>query len=220
MTSTLLGSSSFSWSAIDRRTPTVGDYFNLASGRVVLLLGSPGDLAYAFSLLDAIGSANTSIREIDVQPYGGTIPSGYDYALVVAAPDKLPASGLPFEPRAGDFTLAGDAPGGALRAEFGQPFGLLEVDSQASPALYASYWKDPAVTAGLARIAPSVLTEQTGDVFLFDAERATYSSTTPGRRVPDAVDPLRKALPLLLVVFAVLLALLLWLTSRRARNAS
>lgn len=221
MTATLLGTSSFSWSGIGREAETVGDFFNLASGRVVVLLGDPSDLYYAFSLLDAVGASNTSIRDIDVKPYSGTIPSGYDYAIVVAAPSKLPSSGLPLQPDVQSFSIRDRDSGNVVyTARYAQPFGVLEVDSKASPVLYASYWKDPSVTAGLDRIAPAELAEQTGDVFLFDAERATYSTRAGRSPHGAAVDPFRKSLLLVAIVFFVLLGGLLALTARRARSTS
>jgi hypothetical protein len=219
MTATLLGTSSFSWGASNRQAESVGDFFNLASGRVVVLLGAPSDLSYAFALLDAVGTVNTEIRDIDVEPYDGTIPSGYDYAIVVAAPERLSGMKLPLSPGASNFALRDGTGNAAYRAQFAQPFGVLEVDGKASPVLYATYWKDRSATAGLARIAPEELAEQTGEVFVFDAERATYSSVE-NRPHYAAIDPLRRWLPLVLTVFFVLLALLLVITARRARSAS
>jgi Bacterial cellulose synthase subunit len=219
MTATLLGTSSFSWGSINRQAESVGDFFNLASGRVAVLLGSPSDLSYAFALLDAAGTINTSIRDIDVKPYDGTIPSGYDYAIVVAAPEQLSGVSLPLSPSASNFALRDGSGNAAYHAQFAQPFGVLEVDGKGSPALYATYWKDRSATAGLARIAPAELAEQTGEVFLFDAERATYSSNE-NRPHYTATDPLRRWLPLVLTVFSVLLITLIVITARRARNAS
>jgi Bacterial cellulose synthase subunit len=221
MTATLLGNSSFSWDSVVRETETVGDFVNLASGRVVVLLGAPSDLHYAFSLLDGVGAVNTSIRDIDVKPYTGSIPDGYDYAIVVAAPEKLPTGGLPLQPSAQNFSVRDRDTGAVVyTARYAQPFGVLQVDTRNSPTLYASYWKDPSVTAGLDRIDPAELAEQTGDVFMFDDERATYSTRAARTPRSAAVDPFKKSWPLILGVFILLLAAVLLLTARRARSAS
>jgi hypothetical protein len=221
MTTSLLGTSSISWGSVVRRADGVGDFYNLASGRVVVLIGSSSDVSYAFSLLDGLGATNTSIRQLDVQPYDGTIPEGYDYAIVVAAPDRLSGVDLPLLPGAHEFTIKGESSGNVVyRARYAQPFGVLEVDSKGSPALYATYWKDPSAAQGLSRIAPGELAEQAGDVVLFDQERATYSSPPQRARQRPDVDPLRKALLPVLGVFGVLLLALLAWTALRARAAS
>jgi hypothetical protein len=221
MTATLLGTSSFSWGTVARQAESIGEFYNLASGRLVVLLGDRTDLHAAFALLDSIGATNTTIRDIDVKPYAGTIPDGFDYAVVAAAPDKLPATGLPLHAGSSDFSVK-DRDGGnvAYTARYAQPFGILQVDSAGSPILYASYWKDASAMEGLSRIAPGELAEQTGDVFLFDAEHATYESRAARAPHRAATDPFRKSLILVLVVFAVLLGILLLLTARRARRAS
>jgi hypothetical protein len=220
MTASLLGTSSFTWSSVERRSQSIGEFFNLVSGRVVVLLGARTDASYAFALLDALGTVNTSIRQIDVQDYSGGIPSGYDYAIVVAAPERLSGADLPLQSNDQGFTVRDDAAKDvALRAQYAQPFGVLEVDAHGSPALYATYWKDPSVTAGIGRIAPAELAEQSDDLFLFDAERATYSSVAD-RPHRTAVDPLRERLLWILILFAVLLLAVLAFTARRARKAS
>lgn len=221
MTTSLLGTSSMTWSSVDRRADSIGDFYNLASGRVVVLVGSPAMVPYAFAVLNTLGSVNTSIRELDVEPYDGSIPKGYDYAIVVAAPDLLSGASLTLTPGAANFTLADDSSGaGAYRASYGQPFGVLEVDTKGSPILYATYWKDATAASSIALIAPARLAEQADDVLMFNREQAAYSAF-PGRlHAAAAGDPVRRLLIPGAIAFVVLLAGLLFLTARRARSSS
>lgn len=223
MTVSLLPSSNFSWDSVRQATPTVGDFYASASGRVVALVSDPSLAPYAFSVLSSLGTVNSAIKQLDVAPFKGSIPAGYDYAIVIAAPDKLAGVGVPLNSDGKAFTI--DAQGGdgnpkaLYRAQYSQAFGVLEV-AKTMPVLVATYWKDAAATRGLDQIAPAELAAQTDDIFLFDQEMATYSSTTPHPHAIAKLDPIRQAMVPIIGLFLIALLALIAFAARRARSAS
>ncbi|GAC1387844.1 MAG: hypothetical protein NVSMB31_00820 [Vulcanimicrobiaceae bacterium] len=223
MTTSLLGSSSFSWDALDRGVHSVGDFYNMASGRVAVLVAGESLVPYAFSVLDSLGSVNASVKQLDVQAFNGTIPSGYDYAIVVSAPDQLNSFSIPLKPGGKDFSLIEKSSGKVVyRAQYSQPFGILQVGAKEAPStLFATYWKDAAVAAGLRRISPSEIAAQSDDVFLFNQEQATYSSTADSPAAHRGkVDRVRQAMIPIIGVFILVLLGLIIFTAQRARRVS
>ncbi|MDP9016687.1 MAG: cellulose biosynthesis cyclic di-GMP-binding regulatory protein BcsB, partial [Candidatus Eremiobacteraeota bacterium] len=223
MTTSLLGSSTVSWDTLDRGLHSVGDFYNMASGRVAVLVAGDSLVPYAFAVLDSLGTVNASVKQLDVQAYNGSIPDGYDYAIVVSPPDQLGSFSVPLKPGGKDFSLIEKSSGKVLyRAQYAQPFGILQVGAKEAPStLFATYWKDPGVAAGLSRIEPSEVAAQSDDVFLFNQEQATYSSTadTPAAH-RGKVDRVRQAMIPIIGVFALLLLALIMFTAQRARRAS
>ncbi|MFN2527908.1 MAG: cellulose biosynthesis cyclic di-GMP-binding regulatory protein BcsB [Candidatus Baltobacteraceae bacterium] len=225
MTVSLLNSSSFSWDGTTRTAPSVGDFYNMAAGRVVALVGDVSLVPYAFKVLDSLGTINSSIKQLDVKQYDGSIPDGYDYAVIVAQPAKLSDLSLPLNPNGSTFSIASNAQaaggGNAVyRAHYSQPFGVLEVAKSSTPALVATYWKSSSVTRGLGRVSPAELSSQTDNIFIYNEETATYSTTVPRAHSIPKGDALRKAMLPILGVFALALLALVIFTARRARNVS
>lgn len=221
MTVSLLSSSSLAWDGVSRAPQSVGDFYNMASGRVVALVSDPSLVPYAFSVLDSLGTINSSIKQLDVKPFDGTIPDGYDYAVVVSRPSDLSKLNVPLDPNGTAFSIRSNAGSGdsIYKAQYSQPFGVLEVAKDA-PALVATFWKDSAAMRGLERIAPAELAAQTDDVFIFNQETAQYSSMTPRPHAIPTGDALRKAMLPILGAFVLALLALIVFTARRARNVS
>jgi hypothetical protein len=104
ITASLLDSSSFSWSSVERRPPTVESFITALNGRVVVLV-EPSVTRAAFHLLDEVGKMNSAIDRLDVARYDGEVPDGYDYAIVFAPPDALAGLQLPARAEAPAFRV-------------------------------------------------------------------------------------------------------------------
>jgi hypothetical protein len=212
-TTTLFDDTYFRWDGVTPYTLSVGEFFRSASGRLVVLVQSDQLIPYAFSLLSALGSGNTNITSIDVVPFTGAIPKGYDAAIVVAPLDQLSGWPLPLTSNGNEITLGKGAPD--FSASYRDPFGVLQtarVDD--TPTLVASYWKDSAATTGLDQFGFPTLADQTDRVFMFQGQNALYATTAP--RVRDIPRPflLRAAYPIGGAIVA-LLSLIVVLARRK-----
>lgn len=194
-TTTLYEDAHFQWDGVTQYTPSVGDFFRSAAGRVAVLIGDDRLVPYAFSLVATMGSGNFGITSLDVEPFEGTVPKNYDAVIVVAPLDRLSNLALPLTQRGTAFALGDGAP--PVIARYQDPFAVLEATRTAGvPVLVASYWKDPSVTGGLGDIGYAQIAAQTDRVFMFRGSETLYASTGP--RVRDLPQPLllRAALPI------------------------
>ncbi len=214
-TASLAADTNFQWDSVDRRRLSVGEFFRAASGNVVVLIDDKARDGGAFALVSAIGTVNTSIRSIDVKPFDGTIPSGYDYAIVVASGDKVNGLQPPLQVNGQDFSIAShDGKTVRYRADYSAPFGVLETAQPSGvPALIETYWKDSGVLSNLTRVQPDDLAAQTDDVFLFNSRQATYADTEPRPRPRG--DAFSNATPWIIIGFIILLIAVVFLASRR-----
>lgn len=194
-TTTVFATTNFHWDGITTYTPSVGDFIRGAAGRVVVLVENDQLVPYAFSLLKTIGAGNTNIAAIDVRPFTGTVPEGYDAAIVVAPLARLGAWPLLLSGNGDRFGLAKNAP--VLDARFEDPFGVLETARiGTTPTLVASYYRDLAAIQGLDQFSFTTLGDQSDRIFIFRGSQALYASTAPRPR--DIPQPLlnRAALPI------------------------
>jgi hypothetical protein len=194
-TTTLFDDAHFQWDGITQYTPSVGDFFRSAAGRIAVLISDDQLVPYAFSLVATIGSGNANIKTLDVLAYDGTIPKNYDAVIVVAPLDRLSKLVLPLTQRGDGFALGDGAP--RIVARYQDPFALLQTTRAGGvPVLVASYWKDASVTAGLGDFGYTQIAGQTDRVFMFRGSDALYASTGP--RLRDLPQPLllRAALPI------------------------
>jgi len=214
-TATLMSDTNFQWDSVDRRQLSVGDFIRAASGNVGVLVDNPAHDGAAFALVSAIGTVNANVRSIDVQPFDGTVPGGYDYAIVVGAPDKVDALNPPLQANGQDFTLyASDGKTVRYKADYSAPFGVLETtDANGTPTLVETYWKDQTTLNTVARLDPDDMAAQTDNIFVFNTREATYSATQSRRRPQQ--ENINLTAPLVIAAFFLLLLLIVFLASRR-----
>jgi hypothetical protein len=214
-TASLAADTNFQWDSVDRRQLSVGDFIRAASGNVGVLIDDPAHDGAAFALVSAIGTVNANVRSIDVKAFDGTVPSGYDYAIVVGAPDKIDALNPPLRANGQDFSIYGsDGKTVRFKADYSAPFGVLETaDANGTPTLLETYWKSPSTLDGVAHLDPEDLAAQTDTVFVFNARAATYSHTASRPRPQqDRVNP---TAPLAMGLFVILLLGIVFVASRR-----
>ena len=89
MTASISNSSYLSWSGLDTSVAGISDFLKTVNGRVVLLLGDDSLTQQAFHLMSELGRVDRRIGTLTAAKFDGTIPAGYDYAIVVAPPDQL-----------------------------------------------------------------------------------------------------------------------------------
>jgi hypothetical protein len=174
LTATLLDSSSFSWGNVDRQPPSIESFITALSGRVVVLV-APGFTRAAFHVMGEIGKMNAAIAYLDVGPYGGSVPAGYDYAIVFAPPEAL--DGYHLGMRAAEPVFAAVNPTDDARV-FGAAadtnVGLLQLGNAAgTPLLAVTYHGAPSSIALLEGVRAGQLTAQVANVSVVDQRGVT-----------------------------------------------
>jgi hypothetical protein len=214
-TATLNADTNFQWDGISHRRLSVGEFIRAVSGRVVVLVDDPARDADAFALVSAIGTVNASIRSIDVQPFTGAVPAGYDYAIVLGSGDHVAGLGAPLRVDTPNFTIyANDGKTVRYQATYSTPFGVLETTrSNGTPTLVATYWKSAAVLSGITDLNPDDLAAQTDNVLVFNATQATYSDESRMPIQREGSYPI--ALWLIIGLFILLLIAVVVFASRR-----
>ncbi len=214
-TATLQADTNFQWDSIDRRQLSVGDFIRAASGNVGVFIDDPAHNGAAFALVSALGTVNANVRSIDVKPFGGSVPSGYDYAIVVGAPDKVNALNAPLQINGQDFTIyAHDGKTVRYKADYSSPFGVLETsDAGGTPTLVETYWKDAGTLNAVNRLNPDDLAAQTDNVYIFNSHEATYTDTLA--RVREHRNDVSLTAPLVIGLFFLLLLVIVFFASRR-----
>jgi hypothetical protein len=200
----LMPGSALTWSAVRPAASSIGDFFNDASGDVVVLLQSPASRPAAAMLLDRLGAVNSTMSEIDVRPYEGSVPTGYDFAIVV---------GTAYHPEhAGGTNMT-------ILPLLDTSYGILEtVESGATPTLVLTYAGNPRIMGSLASLTSGQLSGEHADMLLFNRNGVAY---VPGERADDSgQDAISRPLGVLTVApmfgFA-LVAALTWISLRAGR---
>jgi len=214
-TTTLLNDTNFQWDGLENRPLSVGEFVRAASGKVVVLIDDSSNDGTAFNLVSALGTVNAAIRSIDVLPFDGSVPSGYDYAIVVGSGDHVAGLRPAMLVNGKDFTIYGpDGKTVRFTADYSAPFGVLETAHPGNvPTLIATYWKDPAVLGGIARIAPDDLGAQTDNLFIFNSRQATYDNRDQ-KQAPRG-NPLAFSWAAIAGLFALLLVGVVVVAARR-----
>ncbi len=214
-TATLNNDTNFQWDGIASRPLSVGEFVRAVSGNVIVLLDDPARRADAFALVSALGTVNAEIRSIEVAPFTGSVPSGYDYAIVIGAGDRVASLGAPLQVTGQNFTIyARDGKTVRYQANYSSPFGVLETTrANGTPTLLATYWKDPAVLGGISNVQPDDLAAQTDDVMIFNARQATY--TNEERRPPEREGSYPIPIWMIIGLFVLLLLGVAVLAARR-----
>jgi hypothetical protein len=216
-TATLNGDTNFQWDGISNRPLSVGEFVRALSGKVIVLIDDPARTADAFALVSTLGTVNSAVRSIDVQPFTGSVPAGYDYAIVLGSGDHLANLGAPLQVNGKQFTIyAHDGKTVRYQANYSTPFGVLETTrASGTPTLIATYWKSPSVLSGVSAISPDDLAAQTDNVLIFNAHEATYADE---QRMP-VERQLSYPIPLWLIITIFLLLLLVIVLFAARRKA-
>jgi hypothetical protein len=218
VTTTLFDDTSFRWSSVSAYTFGVGDFFRAVSGRVAVLVDGDRNVPYAFELLSTLGIGNASITTLDVLPFDGHIPKGYDAAIVVAGLDRFPGWPLPLTSQGAQFTLGDGAP--PMSATFTDPFAVLQTARiDGTQTLVASYWKNDAPTVGFPDLGFETLATQTGRAFVFRDGHDLYASTAPRKREVSQPFVARAGIPIAGAV-GLLLFLVIMLARRKRTGGS
>jgi hypothetical protein len=175
ITASLLDTSSFSWSGVRRRPSTVESFISALSGNVAVLI-APGFTPAAFHVIGEIGKLNAAIVRLDVQPWSGAVPDGYDYALVFAPPDRLAGLQLPLRTDAAAFSLVNPTDDrSVLRAAPDTPVAIAQLGlANQTPVLAFTYHGDEtAALAALAGVQADQLARQVADVTVVSGNAVT-----------------------------------------------
>jgi hypothetical protein len=174
ITASLLDASTFTWWTVARKPPSIESYLTALNGRVVVLV-APQFTRAAFHLMGSIGRLNAAITQLDVQPYAGTVPDGYDFALVFAPPASLDDLHLPIRASAPAFTLVNPTDADrVLTATPDTTFALLQVgDANGTPVLAVSYHGAPSAIDALETVRAAQLATQVADVSVVNGAGVT-----------------------------------------------
>gem|GEM_PF-4777897 len=173
VTAALLDSSSFSWSSVGRRPPSIESFLTALNGRVIVLV-APEFTRAAFHLMGEVGKMNAAIVQLDVARYDGRVPDGYDYAIVFAPPEKLDGFALPV--RAGEpFTLVNPTDErDVFAAGSAATFALLELgEAHGTPLLAVSYHGAPGAIAALEHVDAAQLATQVSGLTVVNGDGVT-----------------------------------------------
>jgi hypothetical protein len=169
---------------------TVADFLKIAHGRGVVLL-DPAFAPAAAHLVSVLASLNPSIASVDVRRFDGTIPAGYDEALVFARPRELAAHfGLPIHGGDAPFRIVNPLSDAGLVGEAqSESAATLQVGhANGAPLLAVSYVGDPRALDLLARLTASDLQVQVGNVALATPAGITSYEVGPKLRIVYAED--------------------------------
>jgi Bacterial cellulose synthase subunit len=176
VTAALLDSSSFSWSSVGRRPPSIESFLTALNGRVIVLV-APEFTRAAFHLMGEIGKMNAAIVQLDVARYDGRVPDGYDYAIVFAPPEKLGGFALPVRADEPVFTLVNPTDDrDVFAAGPAATFALLELgEAHGTPLLAVSYHGTPGGIVALEQVdAAQLATQVAGLTVVNGAGVTTY----------------------------------------------
>jgi len=174
MTASLLDSSTFTWSGIERKPPSIESYITALNGRVIVLV-APEFTRAAFHLMGSIGRLNAAITKLDVARYDGHVPDGYDFAIVFAPPDGMDDLHLPIRTSAPAFRLVNPTDNvNVVTADAETSFALLQLgDARGTPVLAVTYHGNPAAIDALERVRAGQLATQVADVSIVSGNDVT-----------------------------------------------
>jgi hypothetical protein len=211
VTASLLDTSSFSWSGVERRAPSIESFLTALNGRVAVLV-APQFTRAAFHFMGDIGKMNAAIVQLDALRYDGRVPDGYDFAIVFAPPAGLDAFGLPVRTDAPAFTLVNPTDDRDVFVAGGAAtFGLLELGAaHGVPLLAVSYHGNARGIGALETVGAAQLATQIADMTVVNGDGVTtYDVGEKLRpRYPGDATPAEIWARIRLYVALVLLALI------------
>ncbi len=221
VTATLLDSSTFSWSGVERRPPSIESFLTALNGRVIVL-AAPEFTRAAFHLMGEIGKMNSAIVQLDAARYDGRVPDGYDFAIVFAPPQNLGGLALPVRPQAPEFTLVNPTDdANVFAAGPATTFGLLELGAaRGTPLLAVSYHGAASAIGLLEGVPASALATQVADLTVVNGDGVTTYDVGEKLRpaYPGDATPAQIWSRIRLGVALALLSLIVaggWFASRR-----
>jgi hypothetical protein len=219
MAASVLGSSSFAWRGLSSFAPSIGEFFNGASGSVGVGVGANLDAA-AFALMDRLGTVDTNVTGLDIRRYTGGELEGQHSEIYVADPKSLGALPIAYDPATGRLTVSNDAGKTVYQASLDVPSGILQSVRVDVPALVLTYAKSAEALGDLRVVSFRELSSAGYDVLVFNDRGIAY--TNPPQMVADRrrpPTPIRSSWPVF-VLFGVLIVVALILIARRARRVS
>ena len=221
LTMTIFDTSYFSWNGADRNVGSIADFLKIVSGKVDVLVGDDAMVPQAFHLVSEIGRINSDISEVHVDRFSGTFPQGYDYFIIVSPPRRLAALRAPLRLDEAQFRIVNPLTGATLfGTTFTSPVGALELaDAGSTPALVLSYWSNPEPLRRFDRFDIDDLSQQIGDITLFDGVMRTYQVGEKLRVYYASGDPLEHLwelarLPLAVVLGVITIAIMIFAARR------
>lgn len=196
----LSGDSKFTWTSVAAATPSLGEFFQMASGRVGIFVADSSYVPLAFDIAALLGQGSTQISQLDALRYDGDVPSGYDYA-VVAGPVH---PGFPLIPE----YLSHDA--GSLGI-------LTTARAGSTPTLFAGRLNGRDAASGLRSIGFATLAEQSGNLFIFRGAVPVYAASNRAPLDEQPESPYRT--PGIIAGIAVFATLALVVLLRRRPRA-
>jgi hypothetical protein len=159
---------------VERRAPTIESFLTALHGRVAVLV-TPAFTRAAFRFMNELGALNSAIVELDVARFDGSVPDGYDAAIVFAPPGALHDLGLPIRPGAASFAVMNPTDGtDVLQADPATTFALLQLGMvRGTPLLAVSYHGDARAIGGVESVRADQLATQITGVSVIDARGAT-----------------------------------------------
>jgi hypothetical protein len=178
----------------------------------VVVAVDPALTAAAVHFMGEVGRMNAGISQLDVVPFRGAVPAGYDYAIVFAPPPAIANLALPVRTVAPAFSIVNPVDGVTARAAGpASTFALLQLgESAGTPVLAVSYHGDAHASRWIASVAAAQLATQIGGLTIVDDGGATTYDVGEKLRVsyPDDRTPGRiwngVRLPVTLALFALL----------------
>ncbi len=176
LTMSILDSSYFSWTGTERNVDGITDFLKIANGNVGVFVGDDAMVPQTFHLMSELGRLNGAITNLHAEKFTGTVPAGYDYVFIVAAPNQLGTLKAPLRLDEAQFRIVNPLSNETLfGTTFEEPLGALEVAAaDKTPALVLSYWNNPSVLAHFNAYGIDDLTQQVGNISLFDGSMQTY----------------------------------------------
>jgi hypothetical protein len=220
ITVSLLGTSSFSWEGTSDYQPTIGEFFNEASGHAEVAISDPKLERYAFTILDRLGTIDPNLSRLTVRRYDAPAGDKVKEAIYVAAPEVLSGIPIAYDPASGKLLLKNGSEQPVYEASLDSPYGLIQTLRSEIPTLVVTYAKSPSALDSLVVAPAHELSGARYDVLLFNNLGIAY--TNPGeilanKRKPPT--PIRAAWPLI-AFFVLVVVIALVLIARRARRVS
>ena len=222
MTASLLGSSVLRWNGVAQYAPTIGEFFNQATGTLGVAISGDDLDPSAFALLDRLGAIDPNLSRVIVRPYDGTAPQDVTETLYVATPMAVKQPPMSWDPQTGALRLSDDAGKTVFSVQPGAAYGELRAFRDDVPSLLATYTKAhrPDALANVGALSAAQLSALNSELALFDARGIVYRSSPHAiLRARTPASPLKASWPLLLV-FAAVVVVALILIAQRARRVS
>ncbi len=237
ITFSVLDSSSFYYADASReKIRSVIDVMGSLSGKVLLIADNPNLFSPGVSLMDLLGKFNKDIPRIDVVPWTGAIPEGYDFVLLLLNPENTVALNTPLKLHQGRFSIINPLTQKEvfnpeqetviqkkeiISSEYRDGFGVLQTFNEGdSKVLLLSYYKELEALKFLKTFDIEKMgAAMNGNVVIFNQDIASYEIGEKFRVIYPEVKSLsyyweQVKLPIILGI-GVIVMLFLYLVNKR-----